>query len=225
MKSSGIVFDMARLFTQPAVTDALVDRSRYHNNGTAYNISAWERLPSGLYCPKMVSASSGYYLVPDIAPLLGAKQATWMAWVRKDAFVNYQAVTDDYSANPVAKRRWMFGDESPENLWYCIVGDGTTTAAIGKSGAYTTGWHFVWLRFAGGSLTGLETGIDNSVATPVSTASVASLGADVKNNTKIGSNEGIFSSQTLATLRIHNLALTDTEIWKYRESTRRLIGV
>jgi hypothetical protein len=224
MKTSGIVFDMARLFTQPVVTDALVDRSRYHNNGTAYNISAWEQLPSGLYCPKMVSASSGYYLVPDIAPLLGAKQATWMAWVRKDAYVQYQTVASDFQVI-VGFERWDFGDESSENLYKAVVGDGTNVAYTSTAGL-TSGWHFVWMKYVGGSATGLEAGIDNVVCTPVATVTVTALGVEVKNQTYIGRNRfSRYSSMTLATLRIHNVALSDSDIWKYRESTRRLIGI
>jgi hypothetical protein len=222
MKTSGIVFDMARLFTQPVVTDALIDKSRYHFNGTANAISAWEKLPSGLYCPKMVSASSSYYAVPDITPLLGAKQATWMGWVRKDAYVQYSSVMNDFGA--VGSRRWRFGYEGAENRWYCDAGDGTTFVPISISSIFTTGWHFVWERFTGGSATGLECGCDGSTATPVSVATVLTLGVGVKNQTYIG-RAGVYSSITLATLRIHNIAISDSEIWKYRESTRRMIGI
>ena len=224
MKSSGIVFDMARLFTQPVVTDALIDRSRYHFNGTAYNISAWERLPSGLYCPKMVSGSNSYYLVPDIAPLLGAKQATWMGWVRKDAYVQYQAIATDYTTTG-GHKRWVLGYDNPDGTLNNTVGNGITLAATVCTGFTTGAWHFVWMRYTANSETGAETGIDNTVGTPVSTTSVLALGAGILNHTYIGRYTSYYSSITLATLRICNVALTDGQIYQYREATRKLIGV
>jgi hypothetical protein len=222
MKTSGIVFDMARLFTQPLVTDALIDRSRYHFNGTANAISAWEKLPSGLYCPKMVSASSSYYAVPDITPLLGAKQATWMAWVRKDAYVQYHILVSDSKSGAL---RWYLGYENAENRWRCLVGDNTNVQTVQSDGVFTLGWHFVWARFTASSVTGLEAGCDNTVVTPASTVAIAALGTGVQNNTTIGKNETVYTSMTLATLRICNVALTDGQIYQYREATRRLIGV
>jgi len=224
MKSTGIVFDMARLYTAPAVADALIDKSRYHFNGTANAISAWEKLPSGLYCPKMVSGSSSYYLVPDIAPLLGAKQATWMGWVRKDAYVQYQCAISDY-VDAAAERKWLFGYESTESTWGALVGDGTTVASISIASVFTAGWHFVWVRFTGGSATGLESGCDDSVAVDVSTAAVAAIGSVGQGHTYIGRQVAVYSSVTPATLRIHNIAISDSEIWKYHESTQRLLGL
>lgn len=122
-------------------------------------------------------------------------------------------------------KNWTFGYENVENRWCCWAGDGTTQTSIIVAGAYTAGWHFVWMRFTGGSVTGLETGCDSSVGTPVSTAAIAALGAVANSITRIGRALTVYSSMTLATLRIHNVALTDGEIYQYRESTRKLIGV
>jgi hypothetical protein len=200
----------------------IIDLSRGHFNGTPYDIT-YEQLPSGLWCSQFNGVSS-YVLVPDIAPLLGAVQATWMAWVRKDWYTQYQCVASDY-VDAVAERKWQFGYESVESTWGAIVGDGTTTAAISVASVFTAGWHFVWVRFTGGSATGLESGCDNSVAVDVSTAAVAALGAVGQAHTYVGRQAAVYSSVTPATLRIHNVALTDGEIYQYRESTRRLIGV
>jgi hypothetical protein len=148
-----------------------------------------------------------------------------MAWVRKDAYVSGQSVAADY-VNADTERKWMFGREGSENQLYEYVGNGTTTAYIGLSIVFSLGWHFMWMRFTGGSATGLESGVDNSVATPVSVAAVAALGAVGNGHTYVGRcTASVYSSMTLATLRIHNVALSDTEIWKWRESRRSLLGL
>jgi hypothetical protein len=200
----------------------ILDLSRYHNALTPNDV-VYKPLPRGLWCPES-NGSSGYFTIADIPPLLGAIKATWMAWVYKDWYVQYQCIASDY-VDAAAERKWIFGYESADSTWGALVGNGTTTASISVASVFTVGWHFVWVRFTGGSVTGLEAGCDDTVAVPVSVAAVASLGAVGQAHTYVGRQVAVYSSIVLATLRIHNVALTDGEIYQYRESTRRLIGV
>jgi len=175
-----------------------------------------------------VSAQANYCTIPDITELLGATAATWMAWVRKDAYVLNQGVFSDFDA--AGKRRWTFGAEAAENTWKCFVGDNTNIASSSIANLFTVGWHFAWCRFTGGSATGLEIGIDSSVAAPSSTSAIAALGVGVLNQTLIGKqwvNAGtyVYSSITLAALGIAARALTDEQIAIWREKYRPLIGV
>jgi hypothetical protein len=202
---------------------SLEDVTREHNNGVFTTAPTWEKQSSGLWALKFVSGSSQYVTIPDIKQLLGAKQATWMAWVRKDASVVSQAIASDFST--AGKRRWRFG-ENNANQWIVYVGDGTNVVNSDFiNSLYTTGWRFVWVRFTGNSATGLETGVDDAVVTPASTTSVAALGAGVLNQTYIGRRETFYASQTLGALAISILALSDTEIWKWGQSRRRLLGI
>ena len=184
-------------------------------------------LVGDLWCYQFVNADSEYVTVPDITELLGATEATWCAWVRKDAYVANQCVVSDYSDATWAHRKWLLGNEATENKWRVYAGDGTSaTAVIEIDSVFTTGWHFVWMRFTGGSATGLESGCDDSVGTPATTASVAALGAVAKGLTNIGRHTGTtYSSMTLGALTIWPYAISDAEIQKWRYHVKRQLGL
>jgi hypothetical protein len=198
--------------------------SRNHRDAVFTDAPTWVQLPSGLWCTQYVSAQTNYCTVPDITELLGATAATWMVWVRKDAYIAYQVVASDYTTAG-GRKKWLFGYEGTENRWGGAVGDGATTASVVIAGAFTTGWHFAWMRFTGGSATGLEAGCDSSVMTPVSTSTIAALGAVDTNSTFIGNWTTYYSSITLGPLGIAARALTDEQIAIWREKYRPLIGV
>jgi hypothetical protein len=200
----------------------LTDLSRWHGTVTAHDVT-YLLLPSRLWVPDF-NGEGGYYGITDIAKLLGAKTATIAAWVRKDNYVQYQCVASDY-VDAVAERKWIFGNESAESTWGVTVGDGTSVVSTSVASVFTAGWHFVWMRFTGGSATGLEAGCDDTVATPGNVAAIAALGAVGHDHTYIGRVGTYYSSMAVAMLIIGDVAITDGEIYQYREATRRLIGV
>ena len=203
----------------------ITDTSGRGNHGVFTNAPT-PALVGDLWTYQFVSEQSNYVTVPDITELLGATAATWCAWVRKDAYVANQCVASDFNA--AGSQRWLFGREYDHATdWYVAVGDGTNTQTASVSLSYAVGWHFVWMRFTGSSATGLETGVDEAVATPKSTVSVAALGTGVKNQTYIGRYPlaAAYSSITLAALGIAARALTDEQIAIWREKYRPLIGV
>ena len=209
------------------VTPTLIKDLSGRGYNAAFTTAPEPLLVNGKWCYQFVSGSSEYCLVPDIVPLLGATAATWCAYVRKDAYVNQASIMCDYLYGTANALKWQFGFENSENNWRCRAGDGTTATTLEIAGAYTTGWHFVWCRFTGGSATGLETGCDNSVATPVTTASIAALGSTAQNRTFIGLyNYGpYYSSQTLGALTIWPSAITDAEIAKWRWDMKAKLGL
>jgi len=206
-----------------ATPTTMVDTSGRGNHGAFSDAPTVAQTARGLWTYQFVSAQTNYVTVPDITELLGATAATWMAWVRKDAYVASQCIGSDFAAG-AGNIRWYFGFENAQNRWRCLVGDGTTSAAILVDSVFTTGWHFVWSRFTGGSATGLETGCDDSVATPMSVTTVAALGSGVKNRTYLGRLDTSYSSITLGALAIFASAKTDAEILQFKNATRPLVG-
>jgi hypothetical protein len=203
----------------------LQNKCRNHLDAAFTDAPTWVQLPSGLWALQFVSAQTNYCTIPDITELLGATAATWMAWVRVDAWVDGASIASDYTASGGLKR-WIFGGgTSVDNSFSCYAGDGTTAITLGIASAFTVGWHFCWMRFTGASVTGLESGVDSTVAVPASVAAVAALGTGVKNQTYIGKYSTTYSSMTLAALGISAHALTDEQIAIWREKYRPLIGV
>ncbi|MFA5379086.1 MAG: hypothetical protein WC455_25245 [Dehalococcoidia bacterium] len=233
MLTRGLCFETPILCSprgSAAPPQILQNKCRNHLDAAFTDAPTWIQLPSGLWALQFVSAQTNYCTIPDIPELLGATSATWLAWVRKDAYIQFQCVASDYA---VGGLRWIFGSETPQSSWKGYVGDNTTVVGPATAASvFTVGWHFVWMRFNGSSVTGLEAGCDNTVATPVSTLTVAALGTGVKNHTYIGLEGGsaVKSSSTLGALAIWASktptggALSDDEISRWRESRRRLIG-
>jgi hypothetical protein len=208
--------------------------TREHNNGVFTTAPTWEKQSSGLWALKFVSGSSQYVTLPDIKQLLGATQATWMAWVRKDASVSNQKLMADYSTADIAANgvKWIFCGEGASNGLFGRVGIGTVAGYVDTTIAsvFTTGWHFAWMRYTGNSVTGLQSGCDDTASSLISTTSVPQLGNVSNNTTHIGriNHSGatwVYSSMTLGALAISTLALSDTEIWKWGQSRRRLLGI
>jgi hypothetical protein len=179
-----------------------------------------------LWCYQFVSGDSEYVTVPDITELLGATAATWCAWVRKDASISSAVIAGD-RINSNGEKKWAFGMSSATAgrvLYY--VGDGTAEAIITLETAYTiSAWHFVWMRFVGNSAAGFEAGCDSAVATPISTTSVAALGAVGQGHTYIGRYADYYNSITLGALTIWPSAISDAEISKWRNHIKRQLGL
>ena len=153
---------------------------------------------------QFVSGSSQYISLPDIAGLLGATEATWESYVRKDAYINQQCIASDWLRS---NQQWMFGSEYPEDSnWRSFAGAGDTNVGATIDSVFTTGWHFCWMRFKGNDATGFETGVDDSVTTPVSTTTVAALGSVSSGITRIGRYSIHYSSMTLCELRFSSAA-------------------
>jgi len=200
----------------------LTDLSRWHGTVTAHDVT-YLLLPSRLWVPEF-NGEGGYYGITDIAKLLGAKKATLAAWVRKDNYVQYQCVASDY-VDADAERKWKFGNESAESTWGVTVGDGTSVVSVSVASVFTTGWHFVWMRFTGGSATGLEAGCDDSRATPGNVAAIATLGAVGHDHTYIGRVGSYYSSMAVLSLHVSDEAQSNDWLSALRQSGRRLVGV
>lgn len=201
----------------------ITDTSGRGNHGV-FTTAPDVALVGDLWTYQFVSGSSEYVTVPDITELLGATAATWCAWVRKDGANIYQeCVASDYSTG-ANEKKWRFGNGYTAD-WQASVGNGTTDANIAIASSFAAGWHFVWVRFTSSSATGLETGCDNSVATPVTTAAIAALGSTGHSHTYIGRREAVYSSITLGALTIWPSAISDAEIQKWRKSTQAMLGV
>jgi hypothetical protein len=224
MRTRGLVFE-SRLYRGDATPpSSLEDVTREHNNGVFTTAPTWEKQSSGLWALKFVSGSSQFVTLPDIKQLLGATQATWMAWVRKDAYVADQTIAGDY-ATTAGHLKWKFLDESAENRFQVYVGNGTTAVQKYTNSVFTTGWHFCWMRFTAASATGLEHGVDSIVGATGDVSAIAALGNTSYGHTYIGRYATLYSSITLGAFAISALALSDTEIWKWGQSRRRLLGI
>ncbi len=202
-----------------APPNVIRDMSRNHRDAVFTDAPTWVQLPSGLWCTQYVSAQTNYCTITSPAELSGATGATILAWVRKDAYVQYQSVFSDYAS--VNDRIVQFGWESAENTFFVRFGNDATwgkTATV--TNAFTVGWHFVWARYI--ASTSIECACDSSVNT--NTTSIgATLGTP--NNIYIGKHDTYYASQTLAALGIAARALTDEQIAIWREKYRPLIGV
>jgi hypothetical protein len=194
-----------------------------HGNHGAFTDAPTPTLVNGRWCYQFVSASTNYCTIPDITELLGATAATWLAWVRKDAYAVGQCVASDYVG--AGASRWALGFEGEENSWRGIVGDNTNTSLSihgAIAGVFTVGWHFVWMRFVGS--TSKQIGCDNSIG--ISTDTIpAALGAGVKNATYIGRITTIYSSITLGALTIFPRAITDAERDQWRYAMKARLGL
>jgi len=201
----------------------ITDTSGKGNHGTFTTAPEPIQLDSGLWAYQFVSGDSEYVTVPDISELLGSTEATWLAWVRKDAYVKEQCVASDYVL-ATAEKKWVFGYELYDGRWACIVGNGTEIVHEFIPDVFTIGWHFVWARFVGNNANGLQLGCDDSTVTE-STTAVAALGDTGHNHTYIGRLMADYSSITLGALAIFPSALSDADILKWRHMTASLIGL
>uniref|UniRef100_A0A6M3KVR9 Putative lectin/glucanase superfamily protein n=1 Tax=viral metagenome TaxID=1070528 RepID=A0A6M3KVR9_9ZZZZ len=194
-----------------------------HGNHAAFTDAPAIVQINGRNCYQFVSAQTNYCTVPDITELLGATAATWCAYVRKDAYVLSQYVMTDWGV--AGKQNWVLGNESTENRWSAIVAGGTSAnkAEVAVNNVFTTGWHFVWMRFMGG--VSLESGIDSTVGTPDTTSVPAIVASASDGTTYIGRLATTYSSMTLGALAIFPRAITDAErdLWRYKVQT--LLGV
>jgi hypothetical protein len=191
----------------------ITDTSGRGNHGV-FTTAPEPVLVGDLWCYQFVSGDSEYVTVPDITELLGATEATWCAWVRKDAYVYRQSIANEYASDV----GWRLGFENSENLWWVHV----ATANAQIAGAFTTGWHFCWMRFVANNATGLSTGVDNASATG-DTTGVASI-----ENSAYPLYIGrwiVYSSMTLGALAIWPSAISDAEIQKWRYHVKRQLGV
>lgn len=207
---------------QGGPTPTLIKDLSGHGNHGAFTVPPEPILINGKWCYQFVSGSSEYVTVPDITELLGATAATWCAWVRKDAYVQYQCVASDYSTAG-GQRKWSLVYE---------VADGTARMAISNDGVavkvvdltgFTAGWHFLAMRFVGS--TSLEGWVDNAYAVNTD-AIMASLNNTVgQNHTYIGRTDSYYSSISLGALAIWPSAITDAEIQKWRYQVKALLGL
>jgi len=183
-------------------------------------------LVNGKWCYQFVSGSLEYCLVPDIVPLLGATAATWCAYVRKDAYVSGGTLASDFR-NTDTHRKWSLSESGTDGTFAYTVGNGTATVAASCTGYSTGAWHFVWMRYTGNSATGLEAGVDATVATPVSTTTVTALGSTgAQAHTYIGMQySGAWASMTLGALTIWPRAITDAELSQWRWDMKAKLGL